>query len=169
MPERALLRKAVAADDLILGELLVRAYEHQYARKLPDIVLSDQRLADLRDIQEKRANGTVLVAELDGRVIGTATLYPWGAPRSEAWIAGAADLRYMAVDTAFLGQGRAGDLLDAAEACARSWGAPALGLHVRRGAVGLAGMYQARGYVRDGGGDIDRRPQIFLEAFKLAL
>ena len=164
-----LIRPAVAADDLVLGELQVRAYQTQYARKMPDLVMAPQRLADLRDQAEKRANALVLVAEIEAVIVGSVALYQWGAPRCEAWIEGAANLRYLAVDAERHGRGLSGALLDAAEHQARSWGASHVCLHVRRDCVGIARLYESRGYDRDEGGDLDRLPQVFLEAYALRL
>jgi GNAT superfamily N-acetyltransferase len=169
MPTNLRIREALAADDVALGDLLVRAFTAQYARKLPEVRLSPERLADLRDQADKRASATIFVAELDGRVVGTVAMYPWGSPRSEAWIPGAADLRFLAVDVEFQGRGLSGPLLEETERCARIWGVPAICLHIRRGAQGVSRLYQSRGYVRDEDGDRDLGPRIFLEAYVLRL
>ena len=42
-------------------------------------------------------------------------------------------------------------------------------LHVRRGASGVASLYLHRGYVRTQVGDLDYRPDVFLEAYWLKL
>ena len=168
-PAAIVVRDAVPADDGAVGELLVAAYMTQYARKLPDVQLSDARLADLRDQADKRTSATVLVAEVDGRIAGAVTIYPPNAPRSEAWIPGAADLRFLAVAVDLQGRGLSHRLLDEAEQRAREWHVPAICLHVRRGAEGVARLYMSRGYRRDEAGDIDKRPMIFLEAYALSL
>ena len=168
-PSEMIVRNAVEADDSIIGELLVQAYLTQFAKKLPDVSYSAERLADLRNQSARRASASVLVAELDGRIVGTLTLYPGGAPNSKAWIAGAADLRLLAIDPEFQGRGLSGKLLDAAEALARKWGVPAICLHTRQGASGIARLYHARGYVRDEAGDLDHRPSLYLEAHVLRL
>jgi GNAT superfamily N-acetyltransferase len=162
-----MIRLATPQDDAELGELQVAAYTVQYARKLPDLVVTPQRLADLRNHADKRRHGTVFVCERDGSIAGTVSLFPYASPRSEAWIAGAATLRYLAVAAAFHGQGLSRDLMDAAEAQAWDWGVPAVCLHVRRECDGLARLYSARGYVRDVRGDQDHRPVVFLEAYAL--
>jgi len=107
------------------GELLVAAYATQYARKLPDVVLPSERLADLRDQADKRAHGAVLVAEAKERIIGTVALYRWGSPRSQAWIANAADRRFLAIHVECQGQGLSSALLHQAEQLVRGWDAPA--------------------------------------------
>src|SRR5262245_9051471 len=121
-PTEMIIRDAVEADDTIVGELLVQAYLTQFAKKLPDVFYSAERMADLRNQFGRRACASVLVAEIDGRIVGTVTLYPAGASSSHAWIAGAADLRLLAIHPDFQGRGLSGKLLDAAEGLARRWG-----------------------------------------------
>ncbi|WP_224368564.1 GNAT family N-acetyltransferase [Hyalangium versicolor] len=166
---RALIREARPEDDFAIGELLVEAYVTQYAKKLPEVVYTDERKRALRDVASKRAVATVLVAEVDGAVAGTVALFPPGAPGSEAWTPNTADLRHLATAVRYHGTGLARPLLDAVEALARQWGVDAVALHVRRGVRGVAEMYQRRGYVRTPEGDLDLLPQVYLEAFVLRL
>ncbi|MDX2012972.1 MAG: GNAT family N-acetyltransferase [Myxococcaceae bacterium] len=163
------IREAEAGDDEAVGALLVQAFVEQYARKMPEVVVSERRKDDLRRVSAKRAVAKVWVAELNGRVVGTVAVWPAGAPGSEAWIPGAFDLRHLAVDAQARGQGVSGALLDAAETFARGAGASAMCLHVRQGAVGVRRLYEQRGYRREPSGDLDARPEVFLEAFVLAL
>jgi predicted N-acetyltransferase YhbS len=163
------LREANAGDDAAVGELLVESFVTAYAKKLPEVVVTDRRKAELRDVAAKRAVAKVWVVEAAGRVVGTVALWPPGSERSEAWVPGAADLRHLAVDQAHTGKGVSKLLLDGAEAYARAQGWTAVCLHVRRGAVGVRALYEARGYQRRPEGDLDLRPEIFLEAFLLPL
>lgn len=165
----ATIRKARAQDDEAIGELLVQAFVVRYAEKMPEIEVGEERRRDLRDVAGRRARATVLVAEDAGRVVGTVTMYPPGAEDSEAWIAGAANLRYLAIATDRFGSGIAGALMDAAEAIAREWTATHVCLHVRRGVSGVARLYERRGYRRDPAGDLDLLPVVFLEALHLPL
>jgi predicted N-acetyltransferase YhbS len=171
MPAMAavVIRDAHAGDDEAIGALLVQAFVEQYARKLPEVVVTDRRKRELRDVAAKRAVARVWVAEAGGVVVGTVALWPPGARGSEAWLSGACDLRHLAVSAAVRGQGVAGALLDRAEAVAREAQATAVCLHVRQGAVGVRRLYEARGYRRDASGDLDLRPDVFLEAFALPL
>jgi len=163
------VRDSKENDDCAVGELLVRSYQTHYARKLPDVVLLPERLADLRNQAGKRANASVIVFECEGSLAGTVTIYPAGISQSEAWIDNAADLRYLAVDIDYQGKGMSQAVLDEAERRARTWKVSAICLHVRQGAEGVARLYQSRGYVRDDSGDIDRRPVIYLAAYVLYL
>lgn len=164
-----MIREAVAADDAAVGELLVRAFVDMYALRLPDVVVGEQRRADLRRVAQKRAVAKVWVADEDGRITGTVALWPPGAPGSEAWLPGAFDLRHLAVDEARRGSGLAGRLLDTAEGYARAAKARAVCLHVRREAVGVSSLYVKRGYRRAPQGDLDLLPEVFLEAYWLEL
>jgi ribosomal protein S18 acetylase RimI-like enzyme len=161
------VREALPEDDAAVGEILVAGYVTAYARKMPDVVVSETRRATLRDVASKRAIATVLVIEVDGVVKGTVALFKPGAPTSEAWLPGAADLRHLAVDPSMHGKGLAKPLLDEAERIARDdWKVSAICLHVRRGNLGVAKLYVSRGYVRTPEGDLDY-PEVKLDAYVL--
>lgn len=160
------VRVAEPRDDAAIGELLVDSFVTAYAQKLPSIVTREERKRDLRDVASRRTQGTVLVAELEGQIVGTVTLYPPGAAKSEAWLPNAADLRQLAVSPAHFGKGHSAALMDEAERLAWSWGVDAVCLHVRRGVEGVARLYRRRGYLREPGGDLDF-PHVFLEAYVL--
>lgn len=160
-------REAVAADDAAIGEVLVAAFVETYAQKMPHVTVTEGRKQSLMAVAQKRAVARVWVAELEGRVVGTVSLWPVGAEGSEAWIAGAADLRHLAVAPGFHGRGISAALMDTAERFAFASGAEAICLHVRRGAEGVARLYQGRGYVRRPEGDLDKLPEVFLDAYAL--
>jgi predicted N-acetyltransferase YhbS len=162
-----MIREATEGDDRAVGELLVAAFERTYARKMPEVTMSEERCAELRDVKSKRAVAKVWVFERGGEVVGTVAVWPPKAKGSEAWIEGAADLRHLAVDERHRGGEVSKALIDVAEAWARGQGATAMCLHVRRGAVGVRKVYEARGYQRRPEGDLDFRPDVFLEALAL--
>ena len=161
------IRLAAEADEGPVGDLLVDAFDTQHAARMPGVASTRERLADLRNQADKRRDWTVLVAEEHGATIGTVALTRPGAPRSEAWIEGAAGLRLLAVAPSHHGRGLSAALMDEAERIARGWRVPALCLHTRRGAAGLHRLYGARGYLREPSADIDRLPVIFLDAYYL--
>ena len=161
------VRLAEPRDDRVVGEILVAGYVTAYARKMPQVVVGDERRATLRDVAAKRAIATVLVAEVGGRVVGTVAIFKPGAPTSEAWVPGAADLRHLAVDPSMQGKGLAKPLLDEAERIARDdWKVPAICLHVRHGNEGVARLYLSRGYLRTPEGDL-KHPDVELDAYVL--
>lgn len=164
---KLVVREALPEDDAIVGEILVEGYVTAYAQKMPHVVVGEQRRRDLRAVAEKRRIATVLVAEVDGAVVGTVAIFKPGAPTSEAWLPGAADLRHLAMHPSVQGRGFAGPLLDEAERiCRDGWRVPAICLHVRRGNHGVARLYQRRGYARDPAGDLSY-PEVELEAYAL--
>jgi len=164
--ERVRVREARPEDDAVVGALLVEAFLTQYAKKHPDVVYGEERKRELRDIAARRKVATVLVAELDGQVVGTVALFKPGAPGSEAWLPNAADLRGLATAVSHHGTGLARPLMDAAEALAREWGVDAVCLHVRKGVEGVARMYLRRGFEREPAGDMDL-PTVYLEGYVL--
>jgi GNAT superfamily N-acetyltransferase len=166
--KRAIIREARPEDDFAVGELLVDAYITKYAQKMPEVVYTEARKSSLRDVASKRAIAAVLVAEVDGEVVGTVALFPPGAPGSEAWLPNAADLRHLATAVRYHGTGLSRPLLDAAEDLARKWKVDAVALHVRKGNLGVADMYRKRGYVRTPEGDMEH-PEVSLEAYLLRL
>lgn len=162
------IREALSGDDKAVGELLVEAFVSQYAKNMPHVVVDEMRKADLRDVATKRNAALVLVAEHEQQIVGTVALFKPGSPFSEAWLANHADLRHLAVARAMLGHGVSKLLLDRAEYIARSeWKCTGVSLHVRRGAHGVARLYQNRNYQRTPVGDFEK-PSIFLEAYVLS-
>ena len=151
--ERVRVREARPEDDAAIGELLVDAYITQYAKKLPEVVYTEERKRACGRGGQARG-GLVLVAEVDGEVAGTVALFPPGAPDSEAWTPNTADLRHLATLVRYHGQGLSRPLMEAAEALARKWGVDAVALHVRKGNVGVGRMYLRRGYARAPEGDL---------------
>jgi ribosomal protein S18 acetylase RimI-like enzyme len=162
------VREARPDDDAAVGEILVSGYLTRYAQKMPEVVLTDRRKEELRDVASKRKEASVLVLELDGKVVGTVALWVPGSPRSEAWLPEAWDLRHLAFDPAVHGRGLSAPLLDGAEQMARASGARFICLHVRRGNKGVARLYMARGYERDPRGDLEL-PEVLLDAYFLRL
>jgi predicted N-acetyltransferase YhbS len=157
------VRLAREEDDAAIGALLVSAFVEAYAEKMPEVVPTERRKAELRDVAGKRAIAHVWVAEEAGAIIGTVALWPPGASGSHAFVANACDLRHLAVDRAHRGGGTVSRaLLAAAEAGARGLGALAICLHVRRGATGLLRFYAAHGYERREDADIDDLPEVYL-------
>lgn len=163
------IREATPTDDTAIGEVLVAAFVEQYASKMPEVIVTERRRAELCAVAEKRKVARVWVACRGETVVGTVALWPPGAEGAEAWLEQACDLRHLAVDASARGQGVSARLLDVAEAAARALGARFVVLHVRRGAVGVRRLYEARGYRRAPEGDLDALPEVFLEAFVLSL
>lgn len=152
---KVVVREATECDDQRIGQILVEGYLTTYAKKMPEVVLPPERIADLKNVSERRKVATVLVCIVDDKIVGTLTLFKPNAAGSEAWLPNAADLRYLVFDPEYHGKGLSKYLLDRAEDISRNeWKTDAICLHTRRGAHGVATLYHRRGFVRDPRGDL---------------
>jgi GNAT superfamily N-acetyltransferase len=164
------VRTAHAADDQAIGELLVDAFVVAYGTKLAKThTVTEPRKADLRNVARKREHGHVLVAEREGQIVGTVTVYPPGSPDAKTWLPDAADLRYLAISSALHGKGLSKAVMDAAEAWCRKIGARYVTLNVRAGVDGVARLYLSRGYLRDPRGDRLENGDVQLDGYCLTL
>jgi len=162
------LRLATPEDDAAIGELLVEAYVEAYREKMPEVVVSEARKKDLRDVASKRKIAQVVVLEKSGTLIGTIAVFPPGAAGSEAWLPNATDIRHLAVARSHHGQGLSKLLLIEAERISREIKAGTITLHVRKGAHGVGRLYESMGYQRAREGDLEL-PHIKLEAYALKI
>jgi ribosomal protein S18 acetylase RimI-like enzyme len=165
-----LIRLALPEDDYAIGELLVESYVDAYRIKMPEVVVSESRKSELRDVASKRTIATVLVLEDTTRfeIAGTLTVFPPGAPGSEAWLPASTDLRHLAIGKKWQAQGFSNLLLAEAEKVSLEMGAKCICLHVRRGAFGVARLYESRGFQRAPEGDL-QFPNLELDAYFLNL
>ena len=161
-------REAKAADDRAIGELLIRAFVEAYAERMPEVVVGDARKADLRDVAKRRKTAKVVVMEVDGFIVGTYTLTVLGDSFTKAWLPDSTELKQLATSRDFHGRGYGDLLVENATEVAKEMLAQAICLHVRRGANGVAKMYEKAGYQRCAEEDLNL-PEIYLEAYFLAL
>jgi len=165
LPDSFRVRPARAEDEAAIGELLIRAFNETYARKMPGVTMTERRRAELRAVPRERDRAWVLAAEIDGRLVGTVTLYPPGFAGGHAWLADCAELRFLAIAPEWQGHGLAEPLMKACHQQAVAWGCRSICLHVRRGAEGVARFYQRHGYRLAPEGDLDLLPEVYLEAY----
>ena len=149
------IRIAQPVDDEHIGQLLIKTFSNLYAAM--GVTMSTQREAYLKDQIGRRAFATTFVYEVDAKLRGTVTLVP-PSPDSEAWKAGAWDLRLLAVDPDMQGKGIARKLLQFSEKVAGSAGGTAICLHARKGVESQAALYMACNYIRDRSGDLSTEP-----------
>ncbi len=159
------IRVATSEDDTAVAELLVNSYRQAYGRAPSGMRLSEERIQDLKDVAKRRAKGCVVVAEQDGRIVGSASVLRPGDPDCKAWMPEMAEIKYMAVEAEYRGKNVSRALLTEATMCALAWGARAICLFVPRGASGVAKLYQSRGFMRAPQGDRDLSPEFYLEAY----
>jgi GNAT superfamily N-acetyltransferase len=152
-PSAVLVREAGAADRPAVRGLVTAAYA-QYADVLPP-ALFGRYLADLLDLDRHAAHGALLVADLGGRVVGSAAFYRDIAAQGMGWPAGWAGGRALAVHPAVRGAGAARALLAAFECRARVVGAPVFAFHTGAFMTGAIGLYEQLGYRRAPQYDLD--------------
>lgn len=148
-----IIREALPKDDFTVGELLVDAFVTMYAKKRPDFTVNESRRAELRDIDSRRKNGMVLIAESDNQILGTVTIFKPNTEASRVWRKGYSELRFLAVKPNIQGSGIGGPLMAAAEEQCKLWGSQGISIRVRRGLDGLSEFYKRRGFYRDSEGD----------------
>jgi GNAT superfamily N-acetyltransferase len=110
-------------------------------------------LEEMADAAARAAQGVLLVAVEDGRVVGTVTLYL--GPGSMQWRPGDAMFRLLAVDPAARGRGIGRALLEACLERARAAGKPRMALHTTEWMVTARAMYERAGFVREPEGDAE--------------
>lgn len=140
-------------DELGRGEPTYQEYRHSVA-----------------DVRARWSDGVVIVAEREGRIVGTVHYYPPAAGSTgEDWPAGWASFRFLGVDPGER-SGGIGRLL--AEECirrAREDGASVLGLHTSEWMFVARDMYERIGFRRYPELDFHPRPGFVVTAYRLEL
>jgi GNAT superfamily N-acetyltransferase len=165
------IRDARPGDTAAIESVTLAAYQ-EYAAQLPPPFWEAYRanivgtLADVKPAAQ-------LVAEREGRIVGTVLLYPAGAVFPNRADGGAAarwpEVRLLAVDPAARGQG-VGDAL--MRACMhRAWaeGSRALTLHTTPMMAAAMRLYTRMGFVHVPELDFEPAPGLTVRGFRLTL
>jgi GNAT superfamily N-acetyltransferase len=110
-------------------------------------------LKEMADAAARAAQGTLLVAVEDGRVLGTVTLYL--GPGSMQWRPADAMFRLLAVDPAARGRGIGHALFQACLDRARAAGKRRMALHTTEWMATARAMYERAGFKREPEGDVE--------------
>ncbi len=142
------VREALDQELETAGVLTARAYEEFFDLGGPDEDLA--YLARIRDVAERAARTTILVALLDGAIVGSLTLELDGRtdPRDDPLPPGSAHIRMRGVDPAARARGAGRALMRAAEERARAAGKSEMTLHTTGLMETAHGMYGSLGYQR---------------------
>jgi GNAT superfamily N-acetyltransferase len=143
---RLIVRPAHSSDHDAIREVVRAAYQ-QY-EPVTGSELFSRYIADLLDFERHSRDGRLIVAELDGSVLGSGAFYPDVSTQGVGWPRGWAGGRALAVHPAARGHGVAQALLAAAECLARHHGAPVFALHTASFMTTAVALYDRLGYRR---------------------
>jgi ribosomal protein S18 acetylase RimI-like enzyme len=149
------------------GRLVVEAY-----RSL-GVAQSASYEAEIADVEARVASATVLVARVDGRLAGCATLALAGSPFYELDDPHGATIRMLGVATEARGRGIGGALVRECVERARAAGARRMWLHTEPFMEAAHRLYARLGFVRaperDWLFEAEGEPDVFLLAYILDL
>jgi ribosomal protein S18 acetylase RimI-like enzyme len=149
------------------GSLTQRAYA-EYAR--PGDPLWDDYFGMLADVARRTVFATVLVAVVDGRIVGTATVELGRTIEgTEGLQSGHANLRLVAVDPEDRCRGVGRRLVEACIQVARRAGKEVVTLHTTAQMAAAQRIYRTVGFQRDPSSDVALHPDLVLQAFRLPL
>jgi predicted N-acetyltransferase YhbS len=163
------LRTASPADRPVITALTMRAYG-EYARVMTPGAWAALEQA-LRDSLTHDANVTRIVAERDGRIVGSVALYHPGAGQYTGLDSAAEwpEVRLVAVDPSVRGRGVARALVLECVRRTRATGATTLGLHTSRSMHTARRLYERLGFVRDPEHDFQPPGAELVEGYLLRL
>jgi GNAT superfamily N-acetyltransferase len=143
----ATVRDALAGELQEVGDLTIRAFREYRPLLTPQFIEWYER--DIRDVGPRLGYGSILVAELGGRLAGTVTLLADGSGYvMHGWPVAWPVIRLLAVDPPARRHG-IGMLL--AAACvdrARSMGVSTVGLHTAPFMLAARALYEGLGFER---------------------
>ena len=145
-PGRLIVRPAGPTDHDAIREVVRAAYQQYEPVTGPE--LFSRYIADLLDFERHSRHGQLIVADLDGTVLGSGAFYPDVSAQGVGWPRGWAGGRALAVHPEARGHGVAQALLAAAECLARHHGAPVFALHTASFMQTAIALYDRLGYRR---------------------
>ena len=133
-------------------------------------------LKDILDLEGRATESELLVAELEGRVVGCVSYFPPGSKTSypsdsfsATWPEDWSAFRLLAVDPTVRGEGVGRRLTVACIDRAREQGAAAMGLHTTEPMAIARSMYERMGFERAPKYDFRPGPNVLVEAYRLLL
>jgi GNAT superfamily N-acetyltransferase len=148
---------------------LVRDAYRQYAPIMPSQAWQSYE-ADMMDVRSRLSESQLIVAELDGQLAGSVTLYPDASHTSlEGWPEGWGGVRLLAVHPKYRGRGIGRALMEECIRRCRLHGMTAIGLHTTEMMVVACRLYEEMGFVRIPEYDFHPGPGAVVMAYRLDL
>ncbi len=126
---------------------VLRAAHSEFAAALPASVYAAY-LANVLDVYSRLAASELLLAELEGRIVGTITLYPNASDEGWDWPSHWAGIRAVGVAPHARGHGIGRQLAEAAIARARELDKAAVCLHTAHFMRAAVPLYESLGFRR---------------------
>ncbi len=162
-----MVRDARPGDLDALSALIRDSYE-EYRGSIPEWVWQSYA-QDITDVAHRLEAGEVIVAEMQGRLVGTISFYPDGRRSDEGWPEGWASLRVLAVHPDCRGLGVGRRLMEECFRRCREKGIPTVGLHTSKLMAIAREMYRRMGFQRVPQFDFHPAPEVVVEAYRLDL
>jgi GNAT superfamily N-acetyltransferase len=156
------VRPALPSEYGAIGDLTASTY-------LDEELAGADYAATLRDVPARAAEATVLVAELDGRLVGSVTVATRGGPYAEQAEPGTAVLRMLVTDPRARGAGVGTALVEAAVATARTDGCLVVRLSTKATMTAAHRIYERLGFTRTPARDWSPLPDLMLLTYELPL
>jgi ribosomal protein S18 acetylase RimI-like enzyme len=164
------IRPAVAADYARAGEICVAAYRADGQLPPPGVLgVGADYSSTLANVADRARTGEVLVAVLDGAIVGCVTLLRAGSPYAEIAQPGEAEFRMLAVAPEAQGRGVGAALVTACLDRAAEQGYAAMAICTRDTNVAAQRMYARFGFTREPKRDWSPGPGIDLLAMRVEL
>jgi GNAT superfamily N-acetyltransferase len=164
------IRDARAGDRDAIEAVTLAAYQ-QYAAVMP--ALWERYRQNILSTLAAARPDSQIVAEEEGRVVGSVLLYPAGTilptPRSPSVALTWPEVRLLAVAPAARGQGVGAALMDESVRRARRSGATALTLHTTEMMQAAVRLYERMGFVRAPELDFQPVPGVIIKGYRLGL
>lgn len=125
--------------------------------------------ATMRDTATRVAHASVLVALLEGELVGTVTVATGGGPYAESADPGEAVIRMLVTSPAARGRGAGAAMVQACLDAAREAGCSGVRLWTQEPMISARRIYEAAGFVRDPSRDHTPAPGIDLIGYVLPL
>jgi predicted N-acetyltransferase YhbS len=140
------IHEAGAQDLASVGSVLLAA-NREFEAAIPAAFFRPY-LAEVLDIRSRLRDAQVLVAEHNGRIVGTITLYPDASREGWGWPSNWTGIRAVAVEPSVRGLGIGRRLAQACIDHSRALGAEAACLHTASFMRTAAAMYERLGFRR---------------------
>ena len=165
------IRDAGASDREAIEAVTLSAYQ-QYGAVMPP-ALWDRYRQNIVSTLAAAPPETQIVAEADGRIVGSVLLYPAGTeimpPGGRSMTLALPEVRLLAVAPSARGQGIGALLMDECGRRARESGAEALTLHTTDMMEAAVRLYERLGFQRMPALDFEPAPGVTVKGFCLAL